>query len=244
MKLVPGSGAMTGVILSIGLGLAPVLADEVLPHRDDLTREDRAKAARVLQAPDDFDAAEPFEQMQGGAGTSRKRLNRDAFSHANANLTFEEQHTFKVGNGLFKKLWASSPSSTQASDGLGPLYNARSCQGCHLKDGRGRPPREGDEAVSLFLRLSIPPQSEDQRQALAAKTILSVPEPTYGGQFQAFAVPGLAGEGRFDIGTEEIEVPLNGGETAVLQKPVYNLRHLGFGDMHPDTMISPGWRHR
>ncbi|WP_269585048.1 di-heme oxidoreductase family protein [Roseibium sp. Sym1] len=239
MKLVPGSGAMTGVILSIGLGLAPVLADEVLPHRDDLTREDRAKAARVLQAPDDFDAAEPFEQMQGGAGTSRKRLNRDAFSHANANLTFEEQHTFKVGNGLFKKLWASSPSSTQASDGLGPLYNARSCQGCHLKDGRGRPPREGDEAVSLFLRLSIPPQSEDQRQALAAKTILSVPEPTYGGQFQAFAVPGLAGEGRFDIGTEEIEVPLNGGETAVLQKPVYNLRHLGFGDMHPDTMISP-----
>jgi len=177
--------------------------------------------------------------MQGGAGTSRKRINRDAFSHANANLTFEEQHTFRVGNGLFKKLWASSPSSTRASDGLGPLYNARSCQGCHLKDGRGRPPRPGDEAVSLFLRLSIPPQTEDQQKALAEKEILSVPEPTYGGQFQAFAVPGLAGEGRFDIETEEIEIPLHGGETAVLLKPIYKIRDLGFGKMHAETMISP-----
>lgn len=239
MRLVPSPGAVAGALLCVCLAAVPAVADELMSHRDDLGEKDKAKVARVLQGPADFDAPEPFEPMQGGAGTSRKRLNRDAYSHSNTNLTFEEQHTFKVGNGLFKKLWASSPSSTQASDGLGPLYNARSCQGCHLKDGRGRPPREGDEAVSLFLRLSVPPQSEEQRAALAAKTLLSIPEPTYGGQFQAFAVPGLAGEGRFDIETEEIKVPLNGGETAVLQKPVYRLRDLGFGEMHSDTMISP-----
>ncbi|MCK7616127.1 di-heme oxidoredictase family protein [Roseibium sediminicola] len=239
MRLVPSQGAATGAFLCFCLAAGPAVPDEVIPHRDDLSAKDRSRVASVLQSPTDFDKPEPFEPMQGGAGTSRKRLNRDAFSHSNGNLTFEEQHSFKVGNGLFKKLWASSPSSTQASDGLGPLYNARSCQGCHLKDGRGRPPREGDEAVSLFLRLSIPPETEEQRQALAAKDILFVPEPTYGGQFQAFAVPGLAGEGRFDIEVEEIEVPLNGGETAVLQKPVYRIRDLGFGEMHPETMISP-----
>ena len=238
MKPVTGSGAALSAFLFMWL-TAAASAAEPLPHRDDLSEADRAKAAKVLLPPADFEAAEAFEKMQGGAGTSRKRVNRDAFSHANANLSFEEQHTFRVGNGLFKKLWASSPSSTRASDGLGPLYNARSCQGCHLKDGRGRPPRPGDEAVSLFLRLSIPPQTEDQRQALADKDILSVPEPTYGGQFQAFAVPGLSGEGRFDIETEEILVPLNGGETAVLQKPVYKIRDLGFGEMHPETLISP-----
>ncbi|GAB4519652.1 MAG: di-heme oxidoredictase family protein [Roseibium sp.] len=215
------------------------LADSQLPHRDDLSGKDRAKVARVLEPASDFNLPEPFEAMQGGAGTSKKRPNRDAFSQSNANLTFEEQHTFKVGNGLFRKMWTSSPSSTQASDGLGPLYNARTCQGCHLKDGRGRPPRPGDEAVSLFLRLSIPPQTEAQRRALATKELLSVPEPTYGGQFQAFAVPGLAGEGRFDIEFEDIEVPLNGGETAVLQKPVYRIRDLGYGDMHEQTMVSP-----
>ena len=57
--------------------------------------------------------------MQGGAGTSRKRVNADAFSEPSANVTFEQQATFKLGNALFRKNWVSSPSSTQASDGLG-----------------------------------------------------------------------------------------------------------------------------
>jgi CxxC motif-containing protein (DUF1111 family) len=239
MKPVPRPRVLAGALLTFCLVTGAALAGDALSHRDDLSAEDRRKAARVLQPATDFMAAEAFEAMQGGAGTTRKRVNRDIYSHANSNLTFEEQATFKVGNGLFKKLWASSPSSTQASDGLGPLYNARSCQGCHLKDGRGRPPRERDEAVSLFLRLSVPPQTQEQRESLLARKILSVPEPTYGGQFQAFAVPGLAGEGRFDIETEEIVVPLAGGETAVLQKPSYKIRDLGYGPMHPDTMISP-----
>lgn len=238
MRLVPRPGTVTGVFLCFCLGAGTALAGGALSHRDDLSAKDRLKAARVLQPPADFEAAEAFELMQGGAGTSRKRINRDAYSHSNANLTFEEQATFKVGNGLFKKLWASSPSSTQASDGLGPLYNARSCQGCHLKDGRGRPPRPGEDAVSMFLRLSIPPQTDAQRQALAARDIMLVPEPTYGGQFQTFAVPGLPGEGRFDIVFEEIEVPLAGGDKAVLQKPVYKIRELGYGEMHPETMMS------
>ncbi|MES0883813.1 di-heme oxidoredictase family protein [Roseibium sp. SCP14] len=239
MGLAPVTSAFSGAMLAILLSTGSAIAEETLSHRGDLSAKDKAKAVKVLKSPADFEKPELFEPMQGGAGTSKRRPNRDAFSHSNTNLTFEEQHTFKVGNGLFKKLWASSPSSTQASDGLGPLYNARSCQGCHLKDGRGRPPRPGDEAVSLFLRLSIPPQSDEDRQALDAKEILSVPEPTYGGQFQAFAVPGLSAEGKFDIELENIEVELNGGEIAVLQKPTYKVRDLGFGEMHPDTMTSP-----
>lgn len=34
-------------------------------------------------------------------------------------------------------------------------------------------------------------------------------------------------------------VPLNGGETAILQRPIYKIRDLGFGDMHPETLVSP-----
>ncbi|WP_153771568.1 di-heme oxidoredictase family protein [Labrenzia sp. CE80] len=217
----------------------PATADEILPHRDDLTPKDRKRVARIVANSDDFSQPEQFEPMSGGAATSRKRVNRDSFSHASANITFEEEQTFKVGNGLFKKLWVSSPSSTQASDGLGPLYNARSCQGCHLKDGRGRPPLPGHEAVSLFLRLSVPAQTPGQQALLDTKKLLRIPEPTYGGQFQIFAVPGLAGEGRFDIMLEDIRVPLNGGEVAVLQKPTYVVRDLGYGPMHPETLISP-----
>ncbi|PVB61256.1 di-heme oxidoredictase family protein [Labrenzia sp. 011] len=237
MKSWPIQGAAAALLVCFSA--SPLSAKDALAYRTDLSDTDRAKVAKVLRPPETFDRPEPFEPMQGGAGTSTRRPGRDAFSLSNSNLTFEEEQTFKLGNGLFKKLWTSSPSSTQASDGLGPLFNARSCQGCHLKDGRGRPPRPGEEAVSLFLRLSVPPQTDEQRRLLAARKILSVPEPTYGGQFQTFAVTGLEAEGRFDIEHEDIELPLNGGETAVLQKPVYRIRDLGYGDMHPDTMISP-----
>lgn len=230
---------LPGVALGFVFVACAAMAGDPLSHREDLAPGDRARVAGVLARTADFSKPEKFEAMQGGAATSRKRANGDAFSHPSANLTFEEQQTFRVGNGLFKKMWASSPASAQASDGLGPLYNARSCEGCHLKDGRGRPPREGDKAVSLFLRLSIPPQSDAHREALARKDLLRIPEPTYGGQFQAFAVPGLPGEGRFGITHEDIEVALNGGEVAVLQKPVYTVRDLGYGEMHPDTLMSP-----
>ncbi|TYC52484.1 c-type cytochrome [Rhodobacterales bacterium] len=239
MGLVPSPGALSGALLAVCLLSFSAESAGVLEYRGDLSAKDRAKAAKVLEFPAGFAEAEPFEPMQGGAGTSKRKPSRDAFSQSNANLTFEEEQLFKVGNGLFKKLWASSPSSTRASDGLGPLYNARSCQACHLKDGRGRPPTSGETAVSLFLRLSIPPQTDEQRRALEDRRILSVPEPVYGGQFQTFAVPGLTGEGRFDIDYEDIEVPLSGGESAVLRKPVYSVRDLGYGPMHPDTMMSP-----
>ncbi|WVM88552.1 di-heme oxidoredictase family protein [Halopseudomonas pachastrellae] len=54
-----------------------------------------------------------------------------------------------------------APSSTDARDGLGPLFNTNSCQGCHLKDGRGHAPASIDApSVSLFLRLSIPTDPE------------------------------------------------------------------------------------
>jgi CxxC motif-containing protein (DUF1111 family) len=42
-----------------------------------------------------------------------------------------------TGKALFDKLWVQAPSSTGASDGLGPYYNARSCAGCHFEGGRG-----------------------------------------------------------------------------------------------------------
>src|SRR5690606_13064641 len=117
--------------------------------------------------------------------------------------------TFKLGNALFRKTWVASPSSTLASDGLGPFYNARACQDCHLKDGRGHPP-EGPEdgRVSMFLRLSIPggPDPEGISEWLATQ-----PDPVYGGQLQDLAAPGHAAEGRMNVSYEEQPVTLSDG---------------------------------
>lgn len=215
-------------------------AAAVLAHRDDLTERDRARVAAITAPATEFTAAESFERMSAGAATSSATPNRDAFSHPLANLTFEGEEDFKLGNALFRKQWVTSPSSTQASDGLGPLYNARACQNCHLKDGRGRPPEIAAEpAVSMFLRLSVPPRSAEDRRALEAKTLLSTPEPTYGGQLQNFAVPGMPGEGRMVIAYEEIPVTLGGGEAAFLRKPAYSIADLGYGPIADDVMLSP-----
>ena len=123
--------------------------DHNIPQvRDDLIPKDFKRVQRIVKPTEDFTKAERFEAMQGGAGTSLKLVNQDAFSQSSANLTFEEEMNFKLGNALFRKLWVSSPSSTHASDGLGPLFNARACQSCHIKDGRGHPP-EGDADATL-----------------------------------------------------------------------------------------------
>ena len=198
--------------------------------------------AEVTDPTDDFTKAEPGEALPGGTTTSRKKVNRNAFSHSSANMAFDKELDFKVGNGLFKKLWVSSPASTKASDGLGPLYNARSCQRCHLKDGRGHPPAANwpdDNAVSMLLRLSIPPRTAAERAALASHRKLTIDEPTYGGQLQDFSIQGHRAEGRIHIVYEEIPVTLADGEVVSLRRPTYSVEAPGFGALHPETMLSP-----
>jgi len=207
--------------------------------RNDIDEADQKRVRAVTKSTDDFSKAERFERMQGGAATSTKLINQDAFSHFSPNLTFEQEEKFKLGNALFRKLWVSSPSSTQASDGLGPLFNARACQSCHLKDGRGHPPEGDADATSMFLRLSRPPQNQAEAKALADFATLAFPDPVYGGQLQDLAVPGLVGEGKMEISYTEKAVTLAGGEKVRLRHPVYSLSKLGYGPLHPDTTLSP-----
>ena len=215
--------------------------------RSDLDDGERARVERVVEPTRDFSRPEPFELMQGGAGTVGKRVNRDIFSHPAANLSFEGRQDFMVGNGLFRKDWVSAPSSTVASDGLGPLFNARSCQGCHVKDGRGSmpglDPLEGKETQALLLRLSMPHRrvtgAADVSGAKPDDEFETSPDPVYGDQFQPFAVAGLPAEGDVAISYREIPVVLNGGETVKLMAPSYEVKNLRYGPMDPATRISP-----
>lgn len=206
------------------------------------TEAEAERIAGALAPPTDFTAPEPFEARPGGAATSFAPVGPNAFSYASANISFERELLFTVGNGLFRKLWVTAPASTRASDGLGPVYNARSCQRCHLKDGRGHPPAgPEDGAVSIFLRVSIPAAPEDLPSHLAAIEgyLATAPEPTYGLQLQDFAIPGHSPEYRFDVAYEEFEVTLSEGEVAHLRRPAYRAADLGYGPLHPEAMLSP-----
>jgi len=237
--LVPAALASTFVLLPASV----VAGDPDMPGlattRSDLTPKDLARVEAITRPATDFGKAEQFETMQGGAGTSRKRVNADSFSQSSANITFEEEATFKLGNAIFRKNWVSSPSSTQASDGLGPLFNARACQSCHLKDGRGHPPEGGADATSMFLRLAREAATEEERAMRAERKALNFPDPVYGTQLQDLAVPGLASEGRMKITYEEKPVTLGDGSVVSLRKPAYSIEDLAYGPLDPATTLSP-----
>lgn len=170
--------------------------------------EDRdSKKARLLQATSDFSKSESFELYQGGSGTNLKQLNRNAFSQPSVALTFEQRSDFFVGNGVFDRPWVKAPSSTVSSDGLGPLFNARSCQGCHIKDGRGHPPQPGDtNMVSMLFALSDRHGNPDKR---------------LGNQLQDQAIAGMAHEGKVTVNYEEQKFNYPDGSIAYLRKPNY-----------------------
>lgn len=207
--------------------------------RQDLTAGDAERVRTVTRPTGDFSRAEPFEAMPGGAATSVARPDADAFSHFSPNISFAEQERFKLGNALFSKLWVAAPSSTQASDGLGPLYNARSCLSCHIRDGRGHPPEGDADRTSMFLRLARPPQTDEEKALVARHAILTLPDPTYGEQLQDLAVPGLAAEGEMEIAYEEVPVTLADGTVIALRKPTYSVSKLAYGPLDPATTLSP-----
>ncbi len=219
---------------------APYAAISDDPHLNIVPRtpDEAARIAGVTALATDFTAVQRFEDRPAGAATVRVTDDSNAFSLASENITFEDELLFKVGNGLFRKIWVSSPSSTLASDGLGPLFNARSCQRCHIKDGRGHVPDGPDDtSISMFLRVSIP-------NATAAVHAIdgyhgTAPDPNYGSQLQDFALPGIPSEYKLTIEYEEVEVALAGGETAYLRAPTYEADELGYGPLHEDAMLSP-----
>ncbi|MEM7075007.1 MAG: di-heme oxidoredictase family protein [Pseudomonadota bacterium] len=223
------------------LGPAALVGPDHDAHLDVVPRtpEESRRIEDVVAPATTFHRSEKFETNSAGAATVRAATTQNAFSLPSGNVSFEDELDFRVGNGLFKKLWVSSPSSTLASDGLGPLYNARSCQRCHVKDGRGHTPNGPDDtAISMFLRVSVPGGPEDAVAGIE-DYIATRPEPTYGTQLQDFSLPGHPAEYRLQIDYEEIAVPLSGGETASLRKPTYTAADLGYGAMHPDAMFSP-----
>ncbi len=203
------------------------IASDVIPRStEELTRIESA-----ISEKNDFSKAESFEAMSGGATTNTNIFTRDVFSQPSSNMSFEDELTFKVGNGFFRKLWVSSPSSTKTSDGLGPIFNARACQSCHFKDGRGRPSSSDDRDSSLFLRLAIPGKS-DMHAA-------NIPDPVYGSQLQDKSNIGIPAEGRMVLSYEIKTIELADGERVELRKPNYQIDQAAYGALDDNIQLSP-----
>lgn len=215
--------------------LAQGLADEtplgaILPH----SGEDAARVAALL---DDPTAAMPDRLRPGGDATSVAAPDRDAFTHPFPNLTLDQRMDFRLGEALFDKLWVPAPASTRASDGLGPLYNARSCASCHIRDGRGHPPDDRG-AVSMFLRVGVPTDPSAE-MALIEGYLATAPDPTYGRQIQDHALQGLPAEAQVAVTWQTHAVRFDDGTEVALRKPVYRPATLAYGPLAEGAALSP-----
>jgi CxxC motif-containing protein (DUF1111 family) len=182
---------------------------------------------------------DPREILAGGGATSIDPPDRNAYAHPSANMSQDDEMRFHLGRALFRKLWVASPSSTQASDGLGPLFNARSCETCHVRDGRGRPPEAGRDASSFLIRLARPPGGREEEEVLASGAVLGFPDPVYGAQLQDRAINGLSAEGRPEVSYMEERVTLADGTDVALRHPRYMVKDLAYGPLDPQTTLSP-----
>jgi CxxC motif-containing protein (DUF1111 family) len=169
------------------------------------------------------------ETLAGGDGTVFDAT-RNAYSLPARNLPEERRAAFFVGNSFFNQNWIVAPASVEARDGLGPLFNARSCSGCHFKDGRGRPPDDGEPLDTMILRISRP--GVDRHGG-------PLPDPVYGDQIQGLAIPGVPREA--DVFVEYAEIPgaFADGEPFSLRKPTYRLANPGYGSLPVNLLTSP-----
>ncbi|MEZ6197275.1 MAG: di-heme oxidoredictase family protein [Planctomycetota bacterium] len=185
----------------------------------------------VACSRDDREAAAPARdpRLAGGA-TTVFNTSPNAFALEAANLSAARSDLHVVGNSLFNKNWVAAPASPEARDGLGPLFNARSCSACHFKDGRGKLPEPGEQPVALLFKVGT-------RSAEGVGT--AEPHPAYGSQFQNFALPGAKPEGRIEIRYVEEPGTYADGTAYSLRRPEYRAVDPGYGDFGPSFFVTP-----
>ncbi|MGV3623080.1 MAG: di-heme oxidoredictase family protein [Archangium sp.] len=125
------------------------------------------------------------------------------FSQMALNIQSPHQQLFLEGRRLFHTAFDDgthsephNPKFTEQAGKLGPLFNVKSCSACHEHNGRGVLPSEGQEAVSVVLKLPSTHALGRQLQPQEAKLMLT----------------------RF----ETKEVTLADGTKVQLQKPIFD----------------------
>ena len=161
--------ALHRLICAIAFGAALPLVVGAWP----IYGADADAALGTLLAPAiDFTKFEDGEAKPGGGATSRGSTDTPTPSRCPpATWISSASSTSRSATASSARIWVSAPSSTDSSDGLGPLFNARACQNCHLKDGRGHPPLSSDvpdDSGSMLVRLSVPPATDADKALLEA----------------------------------------------------------------------------
>lgn len=164
-----------------------------------------------------------------------------------ANLPAAEKATFYAGKALAGQPWIKAPTATDARDGLGPLYNARSCLACHRNGGKGKAPDQNEPLFGGFVRLSL--TGLDER----GERLGVLPHPVYGDQIQTssislsdqlglaagqvMAADPVAAEAKVYLNWQEQVFSYPDGGKVSLRKPEIRVKQLAYGALGPDVLL-------
>jgi len=190
-------------------------------------------------------ALNPNEAFPGGDTTvSFKPF--PSFELPAANMPVEDKPMFHAGKALGHQPWVKAPTVTDARDGLGPVYNARTCLMCHVKGGKGFIPDNNEIPImGTLVRLSKP--GFDEKKGV-------IPHPVYGDQLQGQSVslahqlrhsqkPGtiqhdVAPEAYVYINWVNSIFTYPDQHQVELRKPELEFHNLGYGPFGEDTLFS------
>ncbi|HLI13259.1 MAG TPA: di-heme oxidoredictase family protein [Alphaproteobacteria bacterium] len=154
----------------------------------------------------------------------------DAFRQPLPKLSGALIERYRLGRQLFETDWAAAPGPHPGLDGLGPLFDRLSCDGCHTRAGRGQPPQRPEfPMISMVVRLSAP--GSDAHGG-------PLPHPLYGEQLDRNAVAGVPIEGNARVSYTERPGRYGDGTPYSLREPHYRFESLAFGPLGDNTLVS------
>jgi CxxC motif-containing protein (DUF1111 family) len=144
---------------------------------------------------------------------------------------------YALGHAVFNTdfLPVGTPGAGRRA-GLGPIFNAPSCDECHNEGAHGRgPDYEGLAPNALVVQLEALPQ--------AGPTVPDAADPpgdpVYGHILNPAAVTGFMPEGQVLIQYHVIQRTYPDGTAWTLRQPSYELAHLNYGPLAANTLIKP-----
>ncbi len=147
-------------------------------------------------------------------------------------LTDKEAAEYELGLAVFNTQFvvAGTPNAG-CRDGIGPLFNAASCDECHNNGARGRGPMEdGPLPAALVIQLGAPsPQNPSDPEG----------DPAYGRVFNTLAVEGVPPEGVATVEYLEASGRYADGVPWKVRVPRYTLTQLRYGPLSAHTIVKP-----
>ena len=151
------------------------------------------------------------DETLAGGDTTIFSTTSNAFSTPAPNLDADALDAHFVGDAAFEDTFVTAPAIVNG--GLGPVFNDSSCVACHPRDGRGRPPEDGELMGSMLVKTSV--GNDPVSGPVAA--------PGFGTQLQHKSVFGVDAEVTVRATYEEIAESFDDGTPFVLRKPTFRI---------------------